>query len=621
MCSVGDREPYITQKQVERFDLVEALFKKFNELIKSKRDEAGRVILDENATRGEKRKILVEYFDYRMSLDHLCTEYNGKEYSFPEFQRVVQSLFYDDTFPYSDADSILNSLDFFAGSFSWWDELLAYHLYRLSKDDESLSVLAITLGQYIFHTLSIEEDNVPSIPSGSISHDESISLLKRIIAYMDNYVEKNCTYLDAFKKAFETTEDDKSYSTALIIDRKAALYFAQEDGADQNFIRSRMAFEIISLNIRSFFIVLQVIDDIEELQVSKEVVWGRIDKWEELCNLFSINFAKHYFKEDKRLNFREISDKEAEKEEKRADEMEIFLRELAEKTPEEIMKSQKRIINYARTLTPDDDEALDQYTRIILEKYLCPAAKSDSVVSIKMMLNPTLNSCGLLKESIIDTLATAEFLYSHYATEYYAEQRFDYSCISALYYQAFEDAYNDLIWQKYAQWLNKKELDHEPYTSVLQSAWNKGYIEKEELAYGYLPSSKKDWKNYIDYDKDKKVTTVREFCMYGSFCRFLEKKESLPKFLNWFAKEIGFHNRYQMLECDEFMHLLNTFIEIMQNATEDRNRASHGGQKIELRQCKNDKKTVLDDLKEIKNQYLGLIQRLLKLFTFYKKKK
>ena len=32
----------------------------------------------------------------------------------------------------------------------------------------------------------------------------------------------------------------------------------------------------------------------------------------------------------------------------------------------------------------------------------------------------------------------------------YAEKGFDYSCISALYYQAFEEAYNKLIWNEYA---------------------------------------------------------------------------------------------------------------------------------------------------------------------------
>ncbi len=44
-------------------------------------------------------------------------------------------------------------------------------------------------------------------------------------------------------------------------------------------------------------------------------------------------------------------------------------------------------------------------------------------------------------------------LYRKYATSDYEKDGFDFSCISALYYKAFEEAYKDLIWKEYVNYL------------------------------------------------------------------------------------------------------------------------------------------------------------------------
>ena len=43
-----------------------------------------------------------------------------------------------------------------------------------------------------------------------------------------------------------------------------------------------------------------------------------------------------------------------------------------------------------------------------------------------------------LPQSAIDSLTTAEMLFNSYANAEFANQGFDFSCISALYYQSFE---------------------------------------------------------------------------------------------------------------------------------------------------------------------------------------
>ena len=45
---------------------------------------------------------------------------------------------------------------------------------------------------------------------------------------------------------------------------------------------------------------------------------------------------------------------------------------------------------------------------------------------------------GILPEKSLNTLVTAEILYQRYANEEYAKRGFDYSSVSALFYQSVE---------------------------------------------------------------------------------------------------------------------------------------------------------------------------------------
>ena len=74
----------------------------------------------------------------------------------------------------------------------------------------------------------------------------------------------------------------------------------------------------------------------------------------------------------------------------------------------------------------------------------------------------------ILPDSTVDSLTTPEMLYARYASQEYAEKGFDFSCISALYYQAFEEAYNLLIWRGYADELNALEINGQKYTDILE---------------------------------------------------------------------------------------------------------------------------------------------------------
>lgn len=220
--------------------------------------------------------------------------------------------------------------------------------------------------------------------------------------------------------------------------------------------------------------------------------------------------------------------------------------------------------------------------------------------------------------STIDSLTTAEMLYEEYASQEYADKGFDFSCISALYYQAFENAYNYLLWNGYANKLNNLIVHGMAYTSILESRQNydgmgSAYIDAE----GYLPSSKKSRRKYVFYGTPPSTqTSVNEHCMYKSFgiiMKQIKPRSDTPKFCEYFSQLASFSDVNTMLSNSAFMQMCSDFANAVCLSADNRNNASHGGTLIDIIQCSEDKKIVLNNLEEVRNTSIGLIQQLLYL--------
>ena len=216
-----------------------------------------------------------------------------------------------------------------------------------------------------------------------------------------------------------------------------------------------------------------------------------------------------------------------------------------------------------------------------------------------------------LPPAALNTLTTAELLYSKYAIaenaiKEFAEKGFDYSSISALYYQAFEEAYNEMIWKSYADWINQ-QLDE---TADDPSIINKLYWE-------YLPGNKENVDKYYFPkigSKKEDPRRVVTYCVFGTFYHLLNvvnKQTTAPTFREWFSRLAGYNRVSDMLVDKEFMNILGGFKDAVNKATPNRNNASHGGSIISKEQCCQDKKTVLSEMETVRSNSLGLIQQLL----------
>lgn len=237
----------------------------------------------------------------------------------------------------------------------------------------------------------------------------------------------------------------------------------------------------------------------------------------------------------------------------------------------------------------------------------------------KIILSNLGEKARMLPESTLDSLTTAEILFKRYATLDYADKGFDFSCISALYYQAFEEAYNKLIWQKYATYLNGIIIDGKAFTEILEMS--RGIDIKDPNAIGYLDNNAQQRDFYIEYKSKRKQrpkTLVSSRCMYKSFAILLGNiaiTSKLDKLCDFFAGLCGFRDRTEMFADDSFMKVFQDFYQKITDSCDYRNNASHGGTFISLEQCGVDKKTVLYELEGIRDDSLSLIQLLISILN------
>ena len=241
--------------------------------------------------------------------------------------------------------------------------------------------------------------------------------------------------------------------------------------------------------------------------------------------------------------------------------------------------------------------------------------QKDDYQSIKQTILSSLGpKSGILPQSTIDSLTTAEMLYARYASDEYANEGFDFSCISALYYQAFEEAYNDLIWHGYSAFLNNLVIQGIKYTDILDTYKGTGIANR--AAWGYLDDQNSYQRGfYIKYrGRNNPQTYVDHRCMYKSFGIIMESIDNPSKlvgFCEYFAKRVGFASRADMFQDQAFMQKCKDFTSDIIQTADNRNNASHGGSFISLSQCSDDKRIVLNNLELVRSSSIGLIQQLL----------
>lgn len=730
----------LSPEQERACTLLSELSPLFTSQIETERDKAWHVLLDEKNSAHAKQEILKKYFSYRMNPTNYNVRLtNGEQYTLHQMTEIAKTLLDDETFWPTDPPIVMNNLDFFFNSISLEDIILAYHNYRLSQDDESLSHLVKLVGLYVEYALSMDglQANFRS-KEETLSHSQSISLFNNITTFIDAFLREYAEKLTLYKGTY-TLQPTSRIDFSTQIDRDAAqsmmkstpldirksklkdflLGFSSLDtydifhleyilddlykqaGIDYTFDLSQLssyiwptysdlyqlvenkyreescsekyainsyrkitnilksikgqgkeidfnaeiavvkedfedaektvdeadtkaAFDNIQMNIRLFFIILMVTKTIPEFSSNKETIRWRKKTCRSLCELFSDAYACEEIEDEEGIDESTIIENERVANQNKADIYKSFLYWLDTSSTESIMKSRLDFLDYAKAIDAEDIVFLSDCSYRFLERLQSEVQNTNGFSEYSSKLMNELNSGKPIQAplKVINTLSTAELLFATYANDEYAAQDFDYSSISALYYQAFENAYNDLIWTKYAHYLNEDLIiNGEHYVSILLAKYNSdrhSYFSENDPGYGYLPPTKKSYSYYFHNNNDSQLYLVDTTCMYGSFEKLigLDNACKLPKFYDWFANELGFPTRQAMNTDSVFRNLLNQFRSSVSAAVDNRNNASHGGNIIDITQCTIDRRTVLSELQQIRESSLGLVQQLINIVNY-----
>lgn len=734
MSGSNEDEIYTSPEQDELMRLMDSLSKGFIDLVRKERTAAIDFLRDSKSSTQVKQSALYNYFSFRMRpQDYSVQLSDGEIYKLDRLKETAKTLNNDRYFYWGDADCVVDNLDPFFSlkglSINIEDVVLAYHYYRFSKDDESLSNLVKIIGYYSKNALELDDFD-PTITDYSVdatlTFEQSIALMKKFLAFVDKSLldyatqrklyserfhfsdtdkailgfsarmDRDATYsfskisargfrIESLKRYlmsfhnpdpwyefhldvllnklydvyYQTVEDDKIISSpgptisslAEIAEQECQQweknsehyriyddigkfisgsigsdvekYFNANSGITEddieeanhhnNKVDREFTFEIIKNNLPFIYIVIMAINRIPELSSDKEKMNWRRAQCRQLCEIYEEKYAYDIIQD--KYDDKALIEEEAQLAINRANLFETFLTEFTSKPIEELLKTRLELLDKAKAISPRDVSFIEQCSSKILE-LLKEACKSDIPKIANDISNSlkTGNNSSIFSNEVINTLATAELLFSKYANECYEKQGFDYSSISALYYQAFENAYNDLIWKKYAKYLNKElVINGRKYTRLL---YGRHTISSNDDIYGYLPIEREDRNYYCRKPQNNRVE-VNETCMYKSFAIFINRSMTeLPCFYDWFAKLIGFADHTELANNSEFMNEFNAFRRDLDNAVGYRNLASHGGAEIKKNECTRDRKIVISDLQMIRAANYGLMQHLVSIWEF-----
>jgi hypothetical protein len=243
-----------------------------------------------------------------------------------------------------------------------------------------------------------------------------------------------------------------------------------------------------------------------------------------------------------------------------------------------VISKQEYLQSISPFVTKQQEQLLDEVTQKIVEK-LKSNIEKESIY--KTLYDSTTDdfkkySDRLLQyPDIFSTLVSAEYLYQQYVDGKKKNDKFDYSCISIMYYMALEDFVNKLL-----------------YTPYAELVLNSNVSDVEADAQHYITGKK----YYFDL-RSKSYKTSVEIGNLGHLLNGLKTEIHLQKFIE---------KRYRKLDLNGLIDFGNK----LENVAPRRNEAAHGGNVIPYNRVCEDKKEVFD---ESNDNYRGLIFMLLEL--------
>ncbi len=330
-------------------------------------------------------------------------------------------------------------------------------------------------------------------------------------------------------------------------------------------------------------------EDLKKMNTTKAAMIELYDNMTKIKNYYTgkVFFHQVYFELERKYFDSQVMNALEEDAQLLADSVDdvlAFVEAISSDDIENLMQAKVRYISKLADFTTEEQEQkLDDLTNRIVEKINEALSKKDLYDELYGAVTEDFSAYAsvLMKHpKIFSSLVSAEYLYKQYIDKQEANNRFDYSCISIMYYMALEDFANKLVYIPYS----KEVLTLIDKRNIKSKEW----IDKES---GKYVSS-----FYTFWDKYKRLKKSCEIGVLGYLFEAAKKEEYFEKFLK---------DRYPNMSIDK----LEKYGGKLKDVAPRRNEAAHGGNYLSYEDVCTDKGNVYNMIDE----YRGLILELLEI--------
>ena len=330
-------------------------------------------------------------------------------------------------------------------------------------------------------------------------------------------------------------------------------------------------------------------EELKKLNVTKDAILDGYDNMTKVRDFYSrkVFFHQVYFQIERKYfdsQVMEALEEDAEILSESINDAISFVNAITDDDIDSMLKSKQDYISrLSDFVSGEQEEALDELSQKIAEKIKASIQKSivyDKMYSTISNDFRTYASTLMQYPNIFCSLVSAEYLYKQYVENADENMKFDYSCISIMYYISLEDFLNKLVYTPYANDILSGLDCNNPNN---HSFW-KGYVTN-------FPS-------YWTKDKKSHSYKLKTTCEIGVIGYLFEAVERKIHFKNYIT------SKYPKADTQRLSQLGANLKAIAPR----RNEAAHGGNYITYSEVYNDKKYVYETSA---NAYKGLIKELL----------
>ena len=506
------------------------------------------------------------------------------------------------------------SLDLYATFFSLKENLrkrstealfLQYTYWRITKSKPALKDLTSSIIDYI-QTYFEEYDKDPNMrlfyplnglmvikklavishwlefiafhTDGIFAKYKNLKWLYPVDRMADEIIETNqiSKYEMYLYKTFFANDDDKTVRNKAICNHGYAIWIKTVD--------------VMYIVCDIFQVLYSFSDDnLKKMNASRSAVLDGYDNMTKIRDYYTrkVFFHQVYYQHERKYFDSRIMDALEEDAKRIADSVDDiigFANGIASDDIETLLQAKQRYIKgISDYISNAQEERLDILTLQIVEKIKSTIQKLGVYDTLyRAVSNEFLPYAGTLMQhpQIFSSLVSAEYLYQQYVERKDANPKFDYSCISIMYYMSLEDFLNKLVYT--------------PYANEVLSVISESNLHDDKW-------KKKDAKNYVSsffkfWDKtSRKFKSTCEIGNLGFLFENINKETYFEKFVS---------SKYPKTDFERFRNL---GIKLKRIAPR-RNDAAHGGNYLSYEDVCTDK----DHIYNISgNEYKGMIMELL----------